>query len=134
VVFVIIVTHELFTYIHIHAQNITGVSAAVDTCLTAGIQVMMITGDHPLTAESIAREVHIIRGRTKGQAAKEMGIPEEEVRADLYDAVVLHGEALSVMNEDQWAEASYTASPLYSIATVVTHTACYTLPTRCTLL
>ncbi|MFP8489006.1 cation-translocating P-type ATPase [Gracilimonas sp. Q87] len=32
---------------------------AVDTCQKAGIQVQMVTGDHPGTARNIARQVHI---------------------------------------------------------------------------
>lgn len=67
---------------------------------------MMITGDHPLTAEAIAREVHIVRGRTRSQAAKALGIPETSVKAADYDAVVLHGEVIANMNEEQWAEVS----------------------------
>eukprot|EP00611_Tribonema_gayanum_P004790 TRINITY_DN13_c0_g1_i10.p1 TRINITY_DN13_c0_g1~~TRINITY_DN13_c0_g1_i10.p1 ORF type:complete len:662 (+),score=251.51 TRINITY_DN13_c0_g1_i10:2550-4535(+) len=81
-----------------------GVAQAVDECNTAGIQVMMITGDHPLTAEAIAREVHIVRGKTRGQAAEELGLAEKDVPADKYDAVVLHGEILTGMDEDQWAQ------------------------------
>jgi Ca2+-transporting ATPase len=36
------------------------VPAAVQACRDAGIQVAMVTGDHPLTAEAIARELGLI--------------------------------------------------------------------------
>jgi len=36
--------------------------AAVQTCRVAGIQAVMITGDHPLTASAIASEVGILQG------------------------------------------------------------------------
>lgn len=34
-----------------------GVQEAIDECKTAGVQVVMVTGDHPLTAEAIGRQV-----------------------------------------------------------------------------
>jgi len=37
-----------------------GVADAVQTCRTAGIRVVMVTGDHPITAKAIARSVGII--------------------------------------------------------------------------
>ncbi|MFF8864759.1 cation-translocating P-type ATPase [Streptomyces sp. NPDC015139] len=35
---------------------------AVDACRRAGIRIVMVTGDHPLTAEAVARRVGIVRG------------------------------------------------------------------------
>ncbi|WP_371583054.1 cation-translocating P-type ATPase [Streptomyces sp. NBC_01314] len=37
------------------------VSDAVDACRRAGIRIVMVTGDHPLTAEAVARRVGIVR-------------------------------------------------------------------------
>lgn len=40
------------------------VADAVRDCRRAGIRIVMVTGDHPLTAEAVARRVGIVRGRT----------------------------------------------------------------------
>ncbi|MGX2041012.1 cation-translocating P-type ATPase [Methylocaldum sp. MU1018] len=38
------------------------VPAAIEKCLRAGIKVIMVTGDHPHTAQAIAREIGLLRG------------------------------------------------------------------------
>ena len=45
------------------------VRAAIDTCRGAGIRFFMVTGDHPLTAAAIAKQVGIITTPTKDQVA-----------------------------------------------------------------
>jgi Ca2+-transporting ATPase len=56
----------------------TEAAAAVETCGQAGIAVMMITGDHPVTARAVARELGLlVRDRVvTGAEIEEMG--EEE--------------------------------------------------------
>ncbi|WP_405953787.1 HAD-IC family P-type ATPase [Streptomyces phaeochromogenes] len=42
----------------------TEVTDAVGACRRAGIRIVMVTGDHPLTAEAVARRVGIVLGPT----------------------------------------------------------------------
>lgn len=57
---------------------------AVATCRAAGIRPMMITGDHPLTARAIAREIGIDGGRVVTGAGIEE-IPLDELAQALSD-------------------------------------------------
>lgn len=79
-----------------------GVRKAIAALRTAGIQVVLVTGDHPLTAESIAKQIGLISGPTIIEAAQQLKKPIEMVEDDEYDAVVVHGEKLENMSEADW--------------------------------
>lgn len=78
------------------------VPQAVRDCHTAHVQVVMVTGDHPLTAAAIARKIGLITQQTRGDVAKARGIPESEVPEDDVKAVVVHGSMIPNMTEDDW--------------------------------
>ncbi|MEM7793384.1 MAG: cation-translocating P-type ATPase [Cyanobacteria bacterium P01_C01_bin.118] len=72
------------------------VQTAIDLCQTAGIQVVMITGDHPLTAQHIAQDLGIASSTLlTGQTLSKM--PEET----LATAVTKTGVYARVTPEDK---------------------------------
>ncbi|KAI8319991.1 hypothetical protein GQ54DRAFT_298943 [Martensiomyces pterosporus] len=79
-----------------------GVREAIGRCRSAGIQVMMVTGDHPLTAEAIGRKINLVLGETREGVAKRTGRPVEDIGEDEYDAVVIHGERIAEMTDEDW--------------------------------
>ena len=62
----------------------------------------MVTGDHPLTAEAIGREINLMLGDTKAMVAKRKGVSLKEVGEDEYKAIVIHGDEIDKFSDAEW--------------------------------
>lgn len=75
------------------------VKAAVKKCQKAHIKVIMVTGDHPVTAHAIAKNLDLITKKTKAELELEGKVVDPETFAD---AIVVHGTELESFTESDW--------------------------------
>jgi sodium/potassium-transporting ATPase subunit alpha len=85
------------------------VPPAVSKCKTAGIKVIMVTGDHPVTAQAIAYKVGILWSKTQGDMEKENDKAGLVAGDDGWQdpasaqAITVPGSEISVdMEEEKW--------------------------------
>lgn len=79
------------------------VPEAIQKCKDAGVKVFMVTGDHPLTAQAIAREIGLLN---EGDNVLSLVAPPDGhlSKADWsqYDAAVVHGAVIDHLTRDQF--------------------------------
>lgn len=79
------------------------VAAAIETCHNAGIEVVMVTGDHPGTARNVAEEIKMVEGgEAKDVSGKELDeVPDSEIVEAIIFSRVSPGEKLDIVETFQ---------------------------------
>lgn len=76
---------------------------AVRKCRSAGIRVVMVTGDHPVTAKAIARAVNILSesNETIEERAERLGVALEDIDPKTIKCCVVTGAELKLLSATQ---------------------------------
>ncbi|KAF1744568.1 hypothetical protein MXB_884 [Myxobolus squamalis] len=75
---------------------------AVELCRSAGIRVIMVTGDHPITGKAIAKNVGIITGNSETYLEFKQrisGLGEQHAMSETHIAAVISGADLKDMED-----------------------------------
>jgi len=67
---------------------------AITKCQSAGIKVIMVTGDQPPTAGAIAKQIGIITGKTVDDLLEENPNMEYDEAFRIAPAIVIHGDMI----------------------------------------
>jgi sodium/potassium-transporting ATPase subunit alpha len=84
------------------------VPQAVKDCQSACVKVVMVTGDHPLTAAAIARKIGLITLPVSNilddptARATLMSMNQRDPDVEIPYAVVIHGSRIDSLTEDDW--------------------------------
>ncbi|TMW69048.1 hypothetical protein Poli38472_001204 [Pythium oligandrum] len=80
------------------------VPEAILKCKEAGVKVFMVTGDHPLTAQAIAREIGLLDETAR--VLELLAPPKEKylnsMNWESYDAAVVHGAVIDHLTPEQF--------------------------------
>src|SRR2546425_3314650 len=80
------------------------------------LRIECIVGDHPKTAEAIARKINLILGDTRETLAAKTGRTPTEIYEDEVNAVVVHGDDIDELQGWQWDQSALIFSFIHYIS------------------